>query len=239
MKQNKLVETVNVTEARKLIINFLKRTKTEQRGIALIYGDPGLGKTRLGERMAFSDPNWLYLRLRSQVTRKSFLQDVYARVTSKVYGAPQVLRGTLAEIENAIMDLLEQNPEIVMVIDEVNLAIQFHKWDILELIRDFADLSFASFILIGEHDTKNAIERYNKHFFDRCQFFYQFKKNGVEDVARVLNEVSDIQFNSDMAAYLHKETDGNLRKLGKSVELLEHHSRGRGKTSVSISDFKG
>jgi DNA transposition AAA+ family ATPase len=238
MKSLQLVETANVIEVKRLVASYLNRTRSEQRGLALIYGDPGLGKTRMGEQLAFSN-GWLYLRLQAKVTAKWFLNEVYQRVTQKVYGAPQIFKGTLAETEAAIIDLLGQNPQIVMVVDEVNLAIQFHKWDILEIVRDFADLSFASFILMGEHDSKAAIERYNKHYFDRCNFFYQFKKNSPADCLKVIKSTTDLIFDDEMLAYIYGKTEGNLRKLSDTLHLMEAYSRRTGKKQLSKADFRG
>lgn len=238
MKKHVLTETNNVREVRRLITNFLNRTKSEQRGLALIYGDPGLGKTRMGEQLAFNN-QWLYLRMQAKATGKWFLEQVYQRVTKYAYGAPQTFKGTLAETEQAIINLLGENPEIVMVIDEVNLPIQFHKWDVIEMIRDFADLSFASFIIIGEHDTKGAIERYNKHFFDRCNFFYQFKKIDVKDYPKLIANISDVDVADDMIDWIYSETDGNLRKLGKLMERFEAMAKVKGLKRLCKSDFAG
>lgn len=236
MKKHVLTETNNVKEVRRLINSFLMRTKSEQRGIALIYGDPGLGKTRMGEQLAFNN-QWLYLRLQAKATSKWFLEQVYARVTKYVYGAPQSFRGTLAETEQAIINLLGEHPEIVMVIDEINLPIQFHKWDVLEMIRDFADLSFTSFILIGEHDTKALLESYNKHFFDRCNFFYQFKKIAIQDYPKLIISQSEVEIDPDMIDWIYSETDGNLRKLGKLIERFEGIAKSRGVKKLSKTDF--
>jgi len=236
MKKHVLTETNNVKEVKRLIASFLGRTKSEQRGIALIYGDPGLGKTRMGERMAFNN-QWLYLRMQANATSKWFLDSVYARVTKYVYGAPQVFKGTLADTEQAIINLLGEHPEIVMVIDEINLPLQFHKWSVVEMIRDFADLSFASFILIGEHDTKALIERYNKHFFDRCNFFYQFKKITIQDYPKLIVNSSDVEIDSDMIEWIYSETDGNLRKLGKLIERFESIAKSRNVKKLSKNTF--
>lgn len=237
MKTHELVETRNVAKVKRLIGGFMKRTRSEQRGLALIYGDPGLGKTRMGEQLAFRN-NWLYIRLQEKCSSKWFLTQVYARLTKRVYGESVAFKGTLADLETACIEIFADNPDIVMVIDEINLAIQFRKWEVLEEIRDFADSSFASFILMGEHDSKNAIERYNKHFFDRCQFFYQFQKNTIEDYEKIIAQTSNIQLDTEMMEYVYRTTDGNLRKLGKTIEAMESHKRAKGGNGViTAKDF--
>lgn len=238
MKQNLMAETNNVVQCRKLIKGFLNRTRSEQRGLALIYGDPGLGKTRMAEALAFEN-QWLYLRCQAKSTAKWFLGEVYERISRYVYGAPQTLRGTLAEMEQEIKTLLMDNPQIVMVIDEINLPIQFHKWDVLEMIRDFADETFASFILVGEHNTKALLEGYNKHFFDRCNFFFQFRKLDPADYVTVLNVTSDIDIAEDLMNWMYGETGGNLRKLGKLIEKIEQMARQKGVKSISLKDLGG
>lgn len=238
MKERKLARTSNVVACERQIYGLLNRTRTEQRGLALIYGDPGLGKTMQMEQMAFSK-GWMYLRMQEKCSSKWFLTEIYNRLTKRVYGAAQSFKGTLAELENACIEIMADNPQFVIVLDEINLPIQFRRWDILEEIRDFVDMSFVSIIMVGEHDSKNAIERYNKHFFDRCMFFYQYKKNSLEDYRLVIKEISDIELDDELLEWVMKRTGGNLRKLIKTLDKLEMKAGQLKKTKLGVADFKG
>ncbi|HNX38890.1 MAG TPA: hypothetical protein PKI15_11070, partial [Candidatus Cloacimonadota bacterium] len=81
-------------------------------------------------------------------------------------------------------------------------------------------------------------ESYNKHVFDRCNFFCQFKKLDPADYAKVLSVSAEIEIADDLIQHLYGETGGNLRKLGKALERLEGYARVRKLTRVTIDDLK-
>jgi hypothetical protein len=234
--KKQLVTTENTKLADGQVRKILSRSPERLRGMMLVYGAPGHGKTEWAELTAFSK-QWMYIRLIENCTAKWFLSEVYRRLTLKADGVEREFRGTLAELESACIDIFADHPEYVMMIDEINLAIQFKHWRVLEIIRDFADLSFATFIMIGEQDTKVQVENYNKHFFDRCMFFVQFLPNTIEDYRNVVKAVSPIALDDELIAEMHKRTKGNLRQWVKTIESFELLAKSKGLKALQIKDF--
>ena len=217
MKTNILVETENVKRANKMISELLSRPKTEQRGLGLIYGPPGYGKTRYAEKTAFSN-NWGYLRINATYTPKSFLQAIYQRLNWLINSDESIISGFTSTLENLCIEMFQSNPELVIMIDEINLMIMEKKWDVLEIIRDFIDKSFATIILVGEEDTKKRLKVYNPHYFDRCAFFYKFTKNTKTDLMNIYKNLSNINSSFFLYAFICKR--GACRENYKACEKI-------------------
>ncbi|MCK5051098.1 MAG: TniB family NTP-binding protein [Candidatus Cloacimonetes bacterium] len=221
MRERVLVETDNVKRVNKLVYRLLKRPKTEVPGLAVVYGPTGFGKTRWSEMTAFRN-GWGYMRINRLQREKAFVQEIYRRLHWLIYGEDHIVRRTASKIEEMCIKLLQDNPEIVLFIDEINHKIHKREWDILEVIRDLTDRSFASIVMIGEQDTVDALNDYNPHFFGRCNFFFKFEKNTLEDVKRICNEVAEVPLDQQIIKEIYKETEGDLRKLVSYIPELEN-----------------
>jgi len=238
MKTRVLARTSNVENATRLVEQLLSRQRDEQRGLALIHGLTGTGKTAFAERLGFTR-GWLYYRMKKTETPKSFLTALYQRLNRRYYDDESVPRASTAKLEVLVTDILCEHPETVIIIDEINLATQFRRWNLMEIIRDLIDSSFATIIMVGEETTRKHLEGYNRHFFDRCGFFCEFKPNTASDYERFLADVSDVRMDGDIAKWLHQKTGGNLRQAGKAVPQLESLARQKGQKALTLKDIKG
>jgi len=225
MRERILVETGNVRRVNQLVNRLLKRPKTEVPGLAVVYGPTGFGKTRWSEITAFRN-GWGYMRINRLQREKAFIQEIYRRLYWLVYGEEYIMRGTAAKIEEECIKLLQDNPHIVLFIDEINHKIHKREWDILEVIRDLTDRSYASIVMIGEQDTVDALNDYNPHFFGRCNFFFKFEKNTLDDVKQICNEVAEVQLDHKIIKEIYKETEGDLRKFISYIPELERTMTG-------------
>jgi len=220
MKQRLLIETENVRNVNALVKRLLQRPRTEVPGLAVVYGSTGYGKTRWSEITAFRN-GWSYMRMNRLQKEKSFLIEVYRTLYWHVYSSEKLIKGSSARIEEECIKLLQDNPDTVLFIDEINHKIHKKEWDILEIIRDFADKSHATLIMIGEQDTVDALTEYNPHFFARCSFFHKFKKNSYDDVKKIFEAVSEVDVSEEVLIQLYNETSGDLRKFVSYIPDLE------------------
>lgn len=239
MKDNQLAMTGNVETANMEIERLLGRKRSEQRGLALIYGETGMGKTAYVERMAFSR-GWLYYRFRETDTTRSFLLGLYQRLNRRIYGDESIPRSwSRSQLENYVIGLLGDYPEMVIVVDEVNLMTTSRRWDVIEVIRDMVDMSFATVILVGEESVEHCLKNYNKHFWDRIGFNVKFGANSVDDFKVWLDAVSEVRINDPrLVKWLHKESGGgNLRKAWKVFEPIEKGVIAKGLTTMRMEDM--
>jgi chromosomal replication initiation ATPase DnaA len=214
--RTKLVSTKNVIEADKVISRLKSKEKP---GMIVIYGDTGLGKTFYSYNRTFSN-GWCYYRIRATETAKSFLQQVYKRLNKIYTGSNEILRGNTAKLEDACIEMFKAMPNQVFAIDEMNLCMQFRKYEIIETIRDLRDEAHAQIILIGEHDTRQKLEAYNPRYFGRCEFV-PFISNSAADVALVMKSCSEVEFDKDVYAKVVSKFKGNLRQVENFIQDAE------------------
>ncbi len=219
MVSNKLVKTKNIAKAERCLGYLLGRPRSEMVGLGLIYGAPGLGKTRWAQKTALAN-NYIYLKLQSTSSGKNFCVKLLERLDFYLQLGGVNLRGQTGTLFARIVDVLNKHPEAVIVIDEVDYA--FGNSRLLGLIRDMVDESFATVLLVGMQDAKRALLRANAHYFDRCNYFCEFESLGKDDVKRVLSEVCEVELDAAAMNIVHKQTGGTLRKLVKAVYLCEN-----------------
>ena len=222
MKKNTLVRLSNIVKADKEMNDLLNRPKTEVVGMSLFYGEPFLGKTQYVTHKIFSN-GWLYLRIQDRMTPRTFLQTVYRRLNKTINDNEAVPPASSSKLEDMCITMLGDHPEIVFAFDEINLVIQERQWGILEIIRGFADMSFATFPLVGEHDTYDKIAAYNPHFYNRCGFFYKFQPCTIGDYKKLCDEILEgIAFKDDLIKHIHETTKGYV---GKAVSLIDDYEK--------------
>jgi DNA transposition AAA+ family ATPase len=75
------------------------------------------------------------------------------------------VRGTVNGIYNQILDFLQRDMNTVIVIDEVDYALKNER--ILAVVRDLADQSLVTFVLVGMEKAKDKMLKMDAHYHDR------------------------------------------------------------------------
>lgn len=236
-------ETNNV---RKAMMMLSKMTSKKGADMTLIYGYPGTGKSHLALKN-FAQNGWGYYRIETMDTPKSFLREIYRSLHFELTGNESVLRGDGATLAKATIEMFQDisyqrenqsdKKPYIFFIDEVNLAIQHRKWQILELIRDFRDIAGAKIVMIGEEDTKKRLERYNSHFFNRCSNFCEFEIPNNSDMSAIISKSMEIEYDKDVLAMMLKRASGSLHHLEVIIKEFESIARIKGIHRLSIKDI--
>ncbi len=219
MREYTLAETQNVKQAKELFKYLLKRPKTEMVGLGLIYGPPGLGKSRFARQTAIKN-NYIYFRLEATMTAKSFSVKLLERIYFH-FGMPRIgIRGSANDIFQRCFEILKNFDNTVIVIDEIDYA--FKNKRILGSIRDIVDQTLSVVVLVGMADAKESLLSADAHYFDRCNFFCQFKPLDVKDLTLLCKEVCEVKIDDIVIKHIAKRTSGNIRKFIKSLYSLEN-----------------
>jgi Holliday junction resolvasome RuvABC ATP-dependent DNA helicase subunit len=227
-----MVEIQNVKRADMIFSSLLERTRSENVGIGLFYGCPGLGKSRWAKQTAIRDGH-VYLRLIENMTSKDFLKELLHMLKYKHLHADSMY-GTQKELYEQILSILQTNEDLVIFVDEIEYG--FTKPKILATIRDLADQSICTFVLVGMQNAKSQLTKMNAHYFDRCNGFCEFKPLNLQDVDSVLKEVSEVDFDQNITEFIFKKSNGTMRLINKYVEVLEKFAKKRKMTTMQYSD---
>jgi len=235
MKQGKLARLSNVVEADRCIEYLLARPKLEMVGLGLIYGQPGLGKTTYAQRMAFSR-GYVYLRLESYMTPKTFAIALKTALMEHLKLGWMPITGACGSIFRSIIAILEEHPEVVIVIDEIDYA--FREQKILGALRDIVDETLAVVILVGMQNARDRLFQINRYYFDRCGVFCEFKSPTKKDLAILAATVMEVQFGEDIVDYIHNRNQGTLRDTIKLIHSLESVARAKKLSVITVRDLE-
>ena len=234
MKIHQLIEIENVKGANRFLKNLLERTRTEIVGLGLVYGRPGLGKTRWTTRTA-QDNGYIYQRLESNITTKDFLRELLFKLVCKEMPYYDV-RGTMNEIYNQILDILQRNQNLVIIIDEIDYA--FANERILATIRDLADQSLATFVIVGMEKAKEKLMRLNSHYRDRFVAYYEFKSLNLEDTEKIITELCDVKIDKPLIKLIYSQCEGTMRKVNKYIDAIERIAKRLKKSELNFDEIK-
>ncbi len=229
MKQLAMSTTKNVVNGQKMIQYLLNRPKTEMVGLGLLYGQPGLGKSRFAKQQAIMN-DYVYLRLEATMTAKSFSVRLLEVLRYHLGITKTPIWGSTNEIFNKILDILRHYDNLVIIIDEIDYA--FDRKRILGSIRDIVDETLSVIILVGMSDAREKLLMADAHYFDRCNYFCEFQEVTEEDIRLLCQEVPDVRIDDKIVKFLKKVTKGNLRKLMKALYSIETTSK-----AYNISEF--
>jgi hypothetical protein len=242
MKEQVFVKTGNVNRALTEIQKLLKRPKREMVGLGMIYGDPGLGKSRLAKYVSYRK-GYIYIRLEASDTAKSFAQKLWKglkyqlNLTTEAEGelgnAPA---GSTNSTIGLCIRILMDAPDSVIMIDEFDNAMPNR--ELRETVRDIVDQTYATVILIGMRSVREKLERTNPHFFDRSNFFCEFQPLNLDDVTAICNQVSDYELSPKLIETAWRVSGGQFRRLVKTILLFEDKIKNQKAMQLSAKDIR-
>jgi len=234
MKKEMIAMTDNVAKALECLKYLDNRPKSEMAGLGLFYGKPGTGKSRFAKRYAIQQ-NHIYIRLESTTTARNFAAELLEYLMQK-YGVAERVSGSANTLFGKIIDIINDvSGDVIIFIDEIDYA--FKKPELLGLIRDLVDETLAIVVLVGMQDAKNALERANSHYFDRCNFFVEFKDMPASDTKKLIDTIADVKIEQGLLNYIHTTAKGNVRKTIKLVHAIETKAKERSLKTIDIKDY--
>ncbi len=229
MREYTLAKTNNVKKGYELFDYLINRPKTEMVGLGLIYGPPGLGKSRFARQTAIQN-NYIYFRLEATMTAKSFASRLLERIYFH-FGMPKIgIKGSANLIFQKCLDILRNIDNTIIIIDEIDYAFKDKK--VLGSIRDIVDETLSIIILVGMSDAKESLLSADAHYFDRCNFFCQFKPLDVKDLTLLCKVACEVEVDDIVIKHIAKRTKGNIRKFIKSLYSLENLAEAQNLTII-------
>ena len=205
-------------EAEACISFLINRPKLEMVGLGLLYGRPGYGKTTYAQRIAMMR-GYTYLRLEATSTPKSFALQLLSALYHRAGYGSCVPTGSANQLFQRSLQLLEDMEDAVIVIDEIDYA--FKHEALLGAIRDIVDETLSIVILVGMQNAKDRLAQINPHYFDRCNYFYEFQPASRKDIELITKEVMEVEVTDRLIDTIHFNCNGNLRKAIKLMYILE------------------
>lgn len=204
---NTFIRTKNVKNFVSLMDNLQKLPPNIPK-LALVYGEHGLGKTHTIMWWAIRN-DAIYIRANNEMTQAGLLKAIVEELDERPFFYMQ-------ENYKLILKHLKSDPKTIIV-DEVDYLIGSK--NSIEILRDIQDCTGSPLVLVGMGLVDKKIYRL-KHFDDRLFKKLKFEHFNQEDIEKILNELTDLEFSEDALSYIATRTN-QFRKLVQHIDQIE------------------
>ena len=204
--KNVFVHTTNVK-------NFMDAMKEAERVTAepvllTFHGEAGRGKTSAARFFAAQE-GWTYVRALRGWSELWMLQDLCFEL--RVDPVPKQKKRCF----EAIKMRLYQSPKAVLIDEADKLSDNLIEW-----VRDLADLTFVPFALIGEKLVMRKMQK-EKRVWSRTLRAIEFGPITTKDVLFFAKQAADMTLSADQSEQVRTGTEGDFRLVSRVIRKLE------------------
>ena len=219
------VKTKNVKNFVSTLANLQNRAKGVP-GMALVYGEPGLGKTQAALWwVANNQEDAIYVSATQSMTTKWLLEEIIRELgDSPFYRTSEIF-------EQIVRELIKR-PKVIIV-DEIDYLA--HEKSTIEMLRDIHDRTHTPIVLIGMTYADKKLKRY-RHLYDRLSEILQFQKFPFE-LSNLINELSEVKFDNSAIEYM-QNCDNRFRQIVKIIDKAESFAKSNEITLIAQKDVQ-
>lgn len=171
-------------------------------GMALIYGEPGLGKTKtVASWCAQHVNNSFFIRTKKLMTGRWLLEELVSELGEQ---ADKRVADLYRQARNILME-----KQCTVFFDEVDYLC--HDARVIETLRDLHDDTGTPIVMIGMGEAKKKLSKY-RHLYDRFSEIVEFKDLTEQDVRTIANEMCEVKVTDDAIRHIHS-LGGRFRKI--------------------------
>ena len=212
------VKTNNVKRFITMMNNLQNRAEGVP-GMALVYGEPGLGKTQTINWWAFKN-NAILVRCTQLMSARWLLSEILEEM-GEIYGYK------ISDCFKLVVRNLLVNPKII-IIDEVDyLTVDSRA---VETLRDIHDKTNVPIVLVGMIYAKSRLKKFN-HLYDRLSEIVKFEKFSKNDIKTIVQELSEVEMTDCAIRYIYTNLN-RFRQIVKVINKAEIIAKANGLNSI-------
>ncbi len=212
------VKTNNVKRFITMMNNLQNRAEGVP-GMALVYGEPGLGKTQTINWWAFKN-NAILVRCTQLMSARWLLSEILEEM-GEIYGYK------ISDCFKLVVRNLLVNPQII-IIDEVDyLTVDSRA---VETLRDIHDKTNVPIVLVGMINAKSRLKKFN-HLYDRLSEIVKFEKFSKADIKTIVQELSEVEMTDCAIRYIYTNLN-RFRQIVKVINKAEIIAKANGLNSI-------
>ena len=212
------VKTNNVKRFITMMNNLQNRAEGVP-GMALVYGEPGLGKTQTINWWAFKN-NAILVRCTQLMSARWLLSEILEEM-GEIYGYK------ISDCFKLVVRNLLVNPQII-IIDEVDyLTVDSRA---VETLRDIHDKTNVPIVLVGMINAKSRLKKFN-HLYDRLSEIVKFEKFSKADIKTIVQELSEVEITDCAIRYIYTNLN-RFRQIVKAINKAEIIAKANGLNSI-------
>jgi chromosomal replication initiation ATPase DnaA len=205
------VRTQNV----KNFISLMNSIQNKPEGVprmALVYGEPGLGKSRTALWWAVKN-DAVYLRSSNMMSGRWFLEELIEEL-----GESPLHKSS--DIFNQVINQLNDCPRTIIV-DEIDYLLADSK--AIETLRDIYDRTNVPIILIGMGKANKKFSRF-RHIYDRFSEILKFESFDFNEVSKIIEELSEVQMDESAVKLIFNQAN-RFRQIVSVISKAEKLSK--------------
>jgi len=207
-------------------MNRLQNRPMELPGMALVFGEPGLGKTRTCLWWQAANDG-VFIRTKKLMTGRWLLEEIVAELGE----APGARTSTL--FRQAVDQLLER-PRALFVDEADYLA---HDARVIETLRDIHDTTGTPVIFIGMDMADKKLARF-KHLYDRFSEIVKFTALTLPDVKAIAEQLCEVKLADDACAHIHTIAN-RFRRVVVQLYKCEALAKANGFKEITAAQLQG
>ena len=208
------------------LMNNLQNRPAGVPGMALVYGEPGLGKTNTILWWATKNDSVL-ISAKNSMTSRWFLEEL-------VYELGETPMYKTSDLFNQAVRQLIENPRIIIV-DEIDY-LAGNKQSI-ESLRDIHDRTGIPVIMVGMGMADKKLIRY-KHLFDRISEILKFTSFDLDDVKMIIDQLSEVKITDEAVEFIHQKAN-RFRQIVKLISKAEQIAEANNLNEIGITELGG
>lgn len=205
--QAKFLMTKNVKKFVTLVNNLINRAEGVP-GMALVYGEPGLGKSKVALWWSANNEGIL-ITAKKTMSPHWLLEEIVKEI-----GEIPLYKSS--DLFDQVVKALIKYPRVIIV-DEIDYLISDK--DTVEILRDIHDRTHNPIVLIGMNFADKKLKR-NTHLYDRFSEILHFETFTANDIDMFLKELSEVKFTPQAIDYIH-QTGNRFRQIVKLINKAE------------------
>lgn len=207
------------------LIQSLKEKPDNISKMSLVYGEPGLGKSRTALWIA-AEQDAIYIRSNNLMTGRWFLEELAEELG-------EIPRFYSSDLFKQCVNKLLEKPQM-LIIDEIDYLASDQK--AIETIRDIHDNTNVPIIFVGMTLAEKKLSRY-RHLYDRLSEIVQFKPFSRSDVQDIITQLSEVEL-TDSAIEMIYSTSNRFRQIVRLISKVESVAKMNGFEKVDDNIIK-
>jgi len=246
MNEHVLIGTHNIQAGDAALQYALTRPIAKQVGLCLVYGRPGLGKTQWSRRRAVEN-DYIWLSASATDTLKSFTLRIAEAIAERYnVSSRRFCAGSTSSLFQKVVDQLnyvtkETHLPVIMVDETDNLFLgrsRREREEKIGLLRDIADQTAATIVLIGMHELREKLQALNEHYYRRICYFCEFTKLTEKDVELMVSGISSVGVDAGVMGIVKQASRGDARNVIKLIRSIEDIAKANSLSYVTTIDYK-
>jgi DNA transposition AAA+ family ATPase len=208
-------------------INKIRDSREDIPRMALVFSEPGLGKTKTAIWYATREKGAIYCRCINKISQRHLLEKI-------VTEAGEIPSYRTHHLFNQIVDQFMSRPRILLI-DEIDYLCASGA---IEILRDIHDYTNTPVVLIGMNMADKKLMRY-RHLYDRLsEGIVKFTPLTHQDIKSVVTQMCEVRLSDDAIDYLAEQTGGKFRSLISYMHRAEYISQLNGLKEITMKEFK-